>query len=207
MDPIVLASGSPRRREILDRLGIPYVQYTPRVDERIEGARSLRIAVMRVSRRKASAGASAFASGLVVGIDTLVACCGKVLGKPACPEQARRYLRMLSGNRHRVLSGITVWDVGGGKRLSSASCTNVIFQKMSEREIQEYVSSGEWKDKAGGYAIQGRGARYVRRMEGSYHNVVGLPVEELYRLLDRFGCFTGSGRYPPVLRSNRCGCS
>jgi len=179
-------------------LGIPFVQHTPGVDEGTAGARSLRVAVMQVSRRKAAAVASLYTSGLVVGVDTLVELNGRMLGKPSNRQEACRYLRMLSGNRHRVLSGITVWDARGGKHVSAASCTGVFFQKMSPEEIREYICSGEWKGKAGGYAVQGMGARYVRRIEGSYHSVMGLPVEELYRLLNRFGWFTAhDGRYVP----------
>lgn len=200
MDPLVLASGSPRRREILHRLGIPFVQYTPHVDEGIGGARSPRIAAIRVSRRKAQAGVGEFISGLVVGIDTLIEFNGKVLGKPGCAEHAYRYLRMLSGNRHRVFSGITVWDASGGRIASAASCTAVFFQKISDCQIREYVCSGEWEGKAGGYAVQGVAGRYVRRIEGSYHSVMGLPVEELHRLLDRFGFFTETGVYAPRRR-------
>lgn len=182
--------------------GIPFVQHTPGVGEGTAGARSWRLAVMRVSRRKAGAGASCFASGLVVGADTMVELNGGVLEKPSGPREAARYLRMLSGNRHRVLSGITVWDARTGKRLSAVSCTHVFFRKMSPGDVEEYVTSGEWKDKAGGYAVQGKGARYVRRIEGSYYSVMGLPVEELFRLLERFCYFTApaDGRYAPVRR-------
>lgn len=199
-EPIVLASTSPRRKEILERVGIPYLAYPPDADERMESTRHLRHSVMEVSRRKVRSVVQAFSGGLVLGVDTVVVFHGRVLGKPADAAQAASYIRMLSGNRHQVLSGITLCDADSGRCRSSCSSTDVYFQELSRSEIDRYIGTGEWADKAGGYGIQGRGALYVRRISGSFFNVVGLPVEELYSLLGWFGYFTGEGRFAPVRR-------
>ena len=197
MDSIVLASRSPRRREILERLNIPFIAFNIDVDEKSTNIRNIKSSVMEVSKRKAAAAAGHFSKGLVAGVDTIVYFNRKVLGKPKNTGSAFKYLKMLSGNTHCVISGITIRDTCGGDVYSACSLTEVSFIKMSDSEIKNYLATDEWKDKAGGYAIQGQAALYIRDIRGSFYNVMGLPVEELYRLLKKFGYFESSGRYQP----------
>lgn len=198
MDTIVLASRSPRRREILDRIRIPYIVFGVDIDEKIKSVNRIKSSVISISNEKVNSAAGYFSNGLVAGVDTVVYFNRKVLGKPVNIDQAYKYLRMLSGNRHYVFSGITVKDIGRGISLSSCSVTEVCFTKMTEGEIEQYLTNDEWIGKAGGYAIQGQAALYIERISGSYYNVMGLPVEELYRLFKRFNYFESDGIYRPV---------
>lgn len=200
MDTLILASKSPRRREILHQMGIPFIVSAVEIDETVHYRKSVRLSVMNVARQKAEEAASAFSNGLVLGVDTVVSFNGRVLGKPENAEQARSYLRMLSGNQHEVLSGITVYDTGMGIGRSECSVSTVQFSKMSADEIDSYIDGGEWADKAGAYAIQGRAALHILSIEGSYHNIVGLPVEKLYTLLKGFTYFRSDGNFLPVRR-------
>jgi len=200
MDRLILASRSPRRREILEKLGIPFIVCIIDLDEASHYRGSVRSSVMNLSRKKVEEASALFSRGLIVGVDTVVYFNGKVLGKPANDEQAFSSMRMLSGNRHQVFSGITVRDTDSGISRTSCSVSTVEFVHMDDGEIMQYVRSGEWADKAGGYAIQGRAALYIKRIEGSYYNIVGLPVEELYRLLKGFTYFESSGAYEPRRR-------
>jgi septum formation protein len=185
MDPLVLASASPRRREILERLGLPYIVHAAEIDESARSKRSIRSFVIDIAKRKAAAVASHFSNGLIVGVDTVV-----------CFQN--RILRMLNGNQHEVFSGITVKDVARGIGYSSVSITSVFFCKLKDEEIVRYIESSEWLDKAGGYAIQGAAALFVKEIAGSYYNVMGLPAEKLYELLKRFSYFDMQGNYRPV---------
>ncbi len=198
MDTLILASKSLRRREILDQLGIPFIVCTVEIDETAHYRKTVRSSVMNVSRKKAGEVASGFTSGLVLGVDTVVSFNGRVLGKPENEKQARGFLRMLNGNRHEVLSGITVCNAGTGLARSDCSVSTVQFARMSKDEIEAYIEGGEWADKAGAYAIQGRAALYIRQIEGSYYNIVGLPVEKLYTLLRGFEYFRSDGNYLPA---------
>jgi septum formation protein len=198
MDHLILASKSPRRRDILDRIGIPYILCGSETDESLMKGRNIRSAVMGISKRKAGAVAPRFSKGLVLGVDTVVLCKGRVLGKPPNIEAAEEYLRLLNGGGHQVLSGVTVMDSGSGVEYSAVSTTSVYFSEMTCDEIGWYLSLGEWFDKAGGYAIQGAASLFIDRIDGSYYNVMGLPVEQLFRLLKQFSYFRSAGEYSPV---------
>jgi septum formation protein len=202
MDSIILASHSPRRREILEKVRIPYLPFGVEVEETIRrrrGARStnVRSSVIGNAGRKAEAAKESFSNGLVLGVDTVVFFNGQVLGKPADGREAFKFLKMLSGNWHSVYSGITVRDARGDGGYSSCSVTRVRFSPMSRGEIESCLERGEWVGKAGGYAVQGEAALYIDRIEGSFYNIMGLPLEELYRILKRFDYFASSGRYEP----------
>ena len=197
MDSIVLASRSPRRREILERLNIPFIAFDIDVDEKLTNVRNIKSSVIEVSKKKVAAAAGHFSKGLVAGIDTIVYFNRKVLGKPKNTDFAFNYLKMLGGNTHCVISGITIRDTCVGNVYSACSLTEVSFIKMSDSEINNYLATDEWKDKAGGYAIQGQAAFYISGIRGSFYNVMGLPVEELYRLLKKFDYFESKGRYQP----------
>ncbi|UCB44304.1 MAG: septum formation protein Maf [Spirochaetota bacterium] len=198
MDPLVLASTSPRRREILERLGFPYIVYGVKIDEKVYTKRSVRSVVIELAKRKVAAVASHFSNGLIVGVDTVVCFQNRILGKPEDKEEARKFLKILSGNRHEVVSGITVKDAARDVGYSSVSITSVFFCQLNDEEVARYIDSGEWADKAGGYAIQETAALFVKGIVGSYYNVMGLPVEKLYELLKRFSYFNTHGNYKPV---------
>lgn len=201
MDHLILASKSPRRREILDRIHIPYILCGSEIDESLGDGRDIRSAVMGVSKCKVEAVVPRFSRGLVLGVDTVVLCKGRVLGKPPDIEAAGEYLRLLNGGDHQVLSGVTVRDSRSGVEYSAVSATSVYFTKMTRGEMVWYLSLGEWFDKAGAYAIQGTASLFIDRIDGSYYNVMGLPVEKLFRLLKRFSYFSSAGEYRPVKRS------
>jgi septum formation protein len=200
MDSIVLASRSPRRREILEKAGIPFVVCESDADEAIKSRRKVRSSVIDNASKKVDSALRRYEKGLVLGVDTVVVFGAKVLGKPRDEEEARRFLRMLSGNAHFVYSGITVRDASSGVGLRSCSVTEVVFQRMRGDDIGRYLRRGEWADKAGGYAVQGEAALFIKKITGSFYNVMGLPLEELFRILNRFEYFQRDGRYLPVER-------
>jgi septum formation protein len=206
---LVLASRSPRRAEILRDAGFIFETRPANVDETPRRGETPAEHVKRLAREKAlAASAHIEGSALVVGADTVVVVGGVILGKPKSREDARRMLRLLSGRRHRVLTGLAVLRLvhpRGAPRLRRAGSlrtttetTHVWFAPLSRGEINEYVSTGEPDDKAGAYAIQGRAGRFVTRIEGCYFNVVGLPLARLHRILtEGAGLPTGKNKRRP----------
>jgi septum formation protein len=175
---LVLASRSPQRRAILESLGVPFAVRATDVAEEDEG---VPIAVAGENAlRKAIAGRAA-PGEVVLGVDTLVAIGIEIWGKPPSEEAARETLRHLSGRTHDVVSGVALVDEDGSVRATTA-VTKVAFRPLDEPTIEWYLRSGEWQERAGGYAIQGRGGALVERIEGDYLNVVGLPVGALLEL-------------------------
>lgn len=177
---IVLASSSPRRREILAALGLSFETRAADVDESVHDGESPFDATERLARKKAAAVAPGAPSALVVAADTLVVLDGRALGKPSDRADARRTLALLSGRSHEVVTGVALSH--GGRIASGRDVTRVVFAPMTAAEIEAYVASGEPDDRAGSYAIQGKGGLFVTRVEGSPSNVVGLPVRLLYTL-------------------------
>ena len=181
---LTLASRSPRRRELLEQIGIALEVVPADTDESVHAGEGARGYVLRVAREKARAVAGA----LVLGADTAVVLEGVVLGKPADAADAARMLRTLSGTRHEVLTGVCVRRGGPDPlELEAVVRTEVEFAPLGEVEIAWYVSTGEPLDKAGAYAIQGAGGAFVREVRGSVSNVVGLPLAETADLLRRAG--------------------
>lgn len=181
MTRLVLASGSPQRRAILGDLGLDFEVRASDVAEEDEGAP--RVVASENALRKALAVADAAgpdADELVLGCDTLVATELKIWGKPPNEAAARETLRRLSGRTHEVVSGLAL--VQRGDVRAATEITQVTFRALDERTIDWYVGTGEWDGRAGGYAIQGRGAVLIKRIEGDYLNVVGLPVAALLEL-------------------------
>jgi septum formation protein len=172
---VVLASGSPQRRAILERLGVRFAVRPSGADETAEGAPEQ--AALENARRKAHAVRRAGASEAVLGCDTVVVLDGTIYGKPADERSARRTLRRLAGTAHEVLSGLVVL-LPDGERTAIAR-TQVSFRELDERLLDWYVATGEWRGRAGGYAIQGAGAALVTAVHGDYENVVGLPLAAL----------------------------
>ncbi len=182
--PLILASGSPRRRELLDLMGLTYTVETPDVDESFSGRPSE--TVMEISRRKAAAVAARHSDSIIIAADTLVFADG-ALGKPHTPERAKEMLRSLAGNWHHVYTGITVINTRSGRILRNVDKTRVHLVPVTEQEIDAYVATGEPLDKAGAYGIQGMGGMFVDRIDGSYSNVVGLPMSMLRIMLAQVG--------------------
>lgn len=178
--PLILASGSPRRRELLDLMGLTYTVETPDADESFSGRPSE--TVMEISRRKAAAVAARHSDSIIIAADTLVFA-DSILGKPHMPERAKEMLRSLAGNWHHVYTGITVINTRSGRILRNVDKTRVHLVPMTEQEIDAYVATGEPLDKAGAYGIQGMGGMFVDRIDGSYSNVVGLPMSMLRTML------------------------
>lgn len=182
---LILASSSPRRREILAALGLAFDVRSADVDETLRDAESPFDAAERLAREKAEAVAAAAPEALVVAADTLVVCDGAPLGKPRDRADARRMLAVLAGRAHDVVTGVAV--ARGGRAASGREVTRVVFAPMTPAEIESYAASGEPDDKAGAYALQGIGGLFVVRVEGSPSNVVGLPVRLLYTLAAEMG--------------------
>ena len=171
--PLILASGSPRRREILDTMGLAFSVDVSNADESFAGTPEEM--VLELSLRKAQAVAPRHSGALILAADTIVY--GReVLGKPHSAGEARRMLVELSGSWHSVYTGVTLMDTRSGKTLSRADVTRVHFVALTSKDIDAYVATGEPFGKAGSYAIQGRGGMLIDRIEGSYSNVVGLPM-------------------------------
>ena len=171
--PLILASGSPRRKEILDTMGLEFSVDISDADESFAGTPEEM--VLELSRRKALAVASRHSGAMILAADTLVFG-DEVLGKPHSAEEAKRMLAGLSGRWHSVYTGVTMIDTRSGKTLSRADVTRVHFVALTAQDIDAYVATGEPLDKAGAYGIQGRGGMFIDRIEGSYSNVVGLHM-------------------------------
>lgn len=175
----MLASGSPQRREILNRLGLEFEWVAPEVEEVAVG--DGRAVALENAQRKARKIAGADSGAVVIGCDTVVALGGRLLGKPPSEEAARRGLEALSGREHSVLSGVCV--IRGGEERARVASTQVSFRELDRPLIDWYVGTGEWQERAGGYAIQGRGAALLNAIHGDYSSVVGLPLPELQDLI------------------------
>jgi len=184
---IILASNSPRRRDLLHQIGIDFTIDPSDVDESALPDEPPEEYAVRVALEKAQVAASRARAGIVIAADTIVVLENEILGKPADARDAERMLTMLSGKAHRVITGLAVMDAATGKALTRASVTRVWFRGLSSREIASYAATGEPLDKAGAYGIQERGALLVDRIDGCYTNVVGLPLSLLGDLLRAFG--------------------
>lgn len=182
---IILASGSPRRRELLNTLGLSFTVCPAGGEENApEGAGPEEI-VKALSRAKAEEVSRRFAGDLIIAADTIVYLDGRVLGKPKDEADARAMLASLSGRAHEVYTGVTV--MLGEDTLCESECTKVFFRELSAEEIESYVASGDPMDKAGAYGIQGRASLMVERLEGDYFNVMGLPLCRLGKMLKTIG--------------------
>jgi septum formation protein len=181
--PLVLASASPRRLELLAQIGIvPEVVDPAEIDETPGKGELPGPYVLRLARAKAEAVRPRHPDAFILAADTIVACGRRILGKPEDEATARRFLALLSGRRHRVQCGVAVISPEG-RIVTRHVESQVRFKRLSEDELAAYLASGEWRGKAGGYAIQGRGAMLVSWIQGSYSNVVGLPLFETAQLL------------------------
>ena len=188
MDAIVLASSSPRRSELLSRTGIPFTVMPSGVDEdnaELHGTYSER--VEQLAGMKALDVAKRVDGGIVLGADTIVVCDGIAFGKPADENEARKMLKSLSGREHTVITRIALVNAENGVLIKGHEKTKVEIAQLSAEDIDVYIASGEPFDKAGAYAVQGRGALFVKSIKGCYTNVVGLPLFKLRSMLREIG--------------------
>ena len=185
---LILASASPRRRELLTQAGLKFTVAAANLNENLLPDEAAAAYVQRLAQEKAQSVWNAHQSSdtlddplMVLGADTCVVCDGHILGKPADTTDARRMLELLSGRTHAVLTGLAV--ISGRKIVRDVEVTQVTFNQLNDREIAQYIANGEPLDKAGAYAIQGYAARWIPRIEGCYFNVMGLPIARTVALL------------------------
>ena len=185
---LILASASPRRAAILENAGIRFERVVVEIDETLAAGESAEAGVVRLAEEKARrAAANVRGPAIIIGADTLVVLDGEVMGKPVTEEDARRMLRRLSGQTHRVVTGVAALRMPEGDLRQAVETTAVTFAALSGQEIEAYVATGEPMDKAGAYGIQERGGRLVTRIEGCYFNVAGLPLARLWGMLRESG--------------------
>jgi septum formation protein len=186
---IVLASASPRRKELLEKIGLNFaVDPSDYPEDLNKDVDPLELA-KSISREKARAVAPKYPDAIIIAADTFGVLRGKIIGKPHVAEEAKEMLRTLSGKSHRVITGLTILDTRIDKTITFSVETRVYFKRLSESEINSYVKSGEPLDKAGAYAIQGLGSVIVEKIYGDYYNVMGLPLNALAEGLKEFGIF------------------
>jgi septum formation protein len=196
IERLILASSSPRRQQLLRQIGLEFDVVPSDVREDFIGGESPRDHVLRLAELKAQRVAQVYPNRWVIGADTAVAVDGMILGKPQTEQEAHRMLLALSGRNHRVFTGVSVCHRAKGKGETIAVETEVRMKTLTREEVAWYIRTGEPFDKAGGYAIQGKGAFMVQRIEGSYTNVVGLPLCELLEMLDHLGSGDMGGEPP-----------
>jgi septum formation protein len=183
---IVLASSSPRRKELLSLTGLKFLVDAGDYEEKMASSISPRALARRLSLGKAVAVSHKYTDALIIAADTFIVFRGNLLGKPHTRREAIRMLHTLSGNVHSVVTGFTILDTASGKKRSRSVETRVRFRKLTSREILAYVTTKEPLDKAGGYAIQGLGSLLIREIEGDYFNVIGLPLAAVAETLKGF---------------------
>jgi len=184
---VILASASPRRKELLEKIGLKFIVDSSNYPEDIQMNLKPEELVQSFSREKAAAVALKHPKALIIAADTVGVLRGRIIGKPHTPEEAQKMLQALSGQSHRVITGFTILDSASGKTVTRTVGTLVYFKRLSLEEIQNYVESGEPLDKAGAYAIQGLGAVIIEKIVGDYYNVMGLPLSALAESLKEFG--------------------
>lgn len=191
MEPIILASSSPRRQEILKMLKIPFRVIIPNIDETLINSIDLEQVPELLAREKVTAVIHSLPTGQeipwVLGADTLIQIDNKIIGKPQNHEQAIEYLSLLQGRSHSVITAIVLYNGRSHETTSKISKTNITFAPMSKEEIEWYVETGEWHGAAGGYRIQSLASCFISKIEGSYSGAVGLPIFELYDILKSQG--------------------
>ena len=183
MTQLILASTSPRRKEILEKVNIPFKVMQPDVDESVFNGNDPESIVMELARNKAlSVFGKAGYDDIVLGVDTVVYIDKTILGKPTDQLNAKKMIQMLSGRMHSVISGVCLISRNGFDKIFSIE-TEVAFNTLDEIEIDEYVKSDEPYDKAGGYAIQGQAAKFIKSINGCFYNVMGLPLSAVYSVI------------------------
>lgn len=187
MRKIVLASASPRRSELLAKTGLKFEVVPGDYEEDMTLKMKPASLAKLLSAGKAESVAGRYKNAIVIGADTFIAHRGHILGKPHTPKRAAAMLRELSGNAHSVVTGFTIIDTKTGRKISRAVESKVHFRKMSRQEIAAYIKTGEPLEKAGAYAVQGLGAMFIKKVEGDFFGIMGLPIYEIVRELKKFG--------------------
>jgi septum formation protein len=187
MKKIVLASASPRRKEILKITGLNFHVCASDYEEDFDLSLKPRELARFLSRKKAEAVAHKYREAIIIAADTFIYFKNRLLGKPHTGEEAEKMLRLLNGNVHSVITGFTILDTKSGQIVSESVATKVYFRTLDDEEIRAYIRSGEPLDKAGAYAVQGLGAVFIEKIEGDFFNVMGLPLSALTESLKRFG--------------------
>lgn len=196
MQEIILASASPRRKQLLEQVGLEFSCITADVDEKAFLNLEPRELVKQLAWHKAQAVARQTKQGIIIAADTVVVLDDLIMGKPLNREDARQKLTLLSGREHQVMTGICVINKHNDSHPTEVEVTKVTFRHLLDGEIRAYLDSDEWVDKAGGYGIQGLGALLIEKIDGCYFNVVGLPLGKLYRLLYHQGVYLLGGETP-----------
>ncbi|MDD3268338.1 MAG: Maf family protein [Syntrophomonadaceae bacterium] len=187
MKRIVLASQSPRRRMLMEMLGLDFVSIPAAAEESFFPNEQAQTGAERIARQKALSVAQDLSEGLVIAADTVVCCEGEIMGKPLDEEDAFKKLSRLSGKAHQVITAICIVDVGQQKIELESELTTVYFKNITPAEIRAYIATGQALDKAGAYGIQGLASVFVEKIDGCYFNVVGLPLSRLYNALKKQG--------------------
>lgn len=187
MKKVILASGSPRRKQLLQQMGLDFISSPANVSEDLSPSASPLEMAQIIALQKAREVSKRLDEGIIIAADTLVTMEGLVMGKPGSREEAYIMLSHLSGQRHQVITGVCVFDLDLDLQDVAAEVTDVFFRPLSRHEIDEYLDLNEWEDKAGAYAIQGKGALLIDRIEGCFYNVVGLPLNRLNLMLRKLG--------------------
>lgn len=186
---IVLASSSPRRKELFESLNIPFIIDPSNFDEKSDTKENPRALAKKLALSKAKDVAKRYKNAIIIGADTIVALKGIVLGKPKDKDDATKMLRFLSGKTHFVITGLAIIDQLSKKITSKSIVSKVWFKKLTDEKIEKYIQTGEAFDKAGAYGIQGKGSLLVEKIEGDYANIVGLPLEVLKKELKKLGVY------------------
>jgi len=187
MQKIYLASTSPRRKILLKQVGLKFKTISSDYQEDMTLKMSPIKLAQHLSRGKANSAAKKIKSGIIISADTFVSFEGKIIGKPNNKNQAKKMLEEISGKTIKVITGFTVLDIKNKKEVSKSIVTKVFIKKLSDKEIDNYIKTGEPLDKAGAFAIQGIGSLFIKKIEGDYNNAMGLPLYELSLVLNKFG--------------------
>jgi septum formation protein len=184
---IILASTSPRRKELFEKTGLTFEVVPGKYEEDMTLPLSPLDLAIHLSKGKAQSLVGEYSDAIIIGADTFVSYDNKVIGKPHTPEKARATLSMLRGNCHGIITGFTIIDTRENKIISRAVETKVYFRNFSDKEMEDYITTGEPLDKAGSYGIQALGKGFVEKIEGDYDNIIGLPIGDLMSSLKEFG--------------------
>jgi len=187
MPKIILASTSPRRKELLKQIGLDFTAVTSDYEEDMTINKKPKELAKYLSNGKAMAVAKNFSDGIIIAADTFVVMQEKLLGKPHTASVARKMLRQISGKQLSIITGLTVYDIKNAKKISRAVEAKIFIKKLTDHEINNYVKTGEPLDKAGAFGVQGVGAVLIRKIEGDYSGIVGLPLYELATILQKMG--------------------
>lgn len=184
MKDLILASGSPRRKELMETLEFPFRVVVSDVEEVVKENLSPAAIVKDLAYQKAKAVFKNNPDSIVIGSDTVVVCDGKILGKPANKQQAKEMMMMIKGKSHKVITGLAI--LHNREQYLASDTSKVFFEDIDERDIEAYIETNEPYDKAGGYAIQGWAGKYISKIEGNYYTIVGLPINKVYNYLKKW---------------------